>query len=80
MSASDAAGLVGVAMMVAAYGATTAGLLDPRRWVALGANFLGASLVLFSLSRDFNLSAVIMESVWALVALAGMVRLVAQRR
>jgi hypothetical protein len=77
MGWTDAAGLAGVLMMVAAYGAVTAGWLDPRRWLALGANFIGSSLVLLSLAHNFNLSAVVMETVWALVALAGMARLVA---
>lgn len=44
------------------------------------ANFVGASLILYSLASDFNLSAVVMESVWALVAVIGLVRLAIKKR
>jgi drug/metabolite transporter (DMT)-like permease len=75
MSLADAAGLVGVLMILAAYAAATLGRLDPKRALSLAANFVGASLILWSLSRDFNLSAAVMEGAWALVALLGLVRL-----
>ena len=80
MSASDAAGLIGVAMILVAYGGVQLERLEPRRAPALLLNFIGASLVLYSLSADFNLSAVIMESVWAVIALYGLVRLVLRRK
>lgn len=75
MSGHDAAGLVGVALMLAAYGATVAGRLDPQAWPALAANLVGATLVLVSLGHDFNLSAAVIEAAWAAIALAGLVRL-----
>jgi drug/metabolite transporter (DMT)-like permease len=75
MSLADAAGLVGVLMILAAYAAATLGRLDPKRALSLAANFVGACLILWSLSRDFNLSAAVMEGAWALVALLGLVRL-----
>ncbi|MDP3660200.1 hypothetical protein [Phenylobacterium sp.] len=56
------------------------GRLDPQRAPALVANFVGASLILYSLASDFNLSAVVMESVWALVAVIGLVRLAIKKR
>jgi len=40
---------------------------------------VGASLILVSLTVDFNLSAVVMESIWALVALVGLGRLAFRR-
>ena len=75
MSGYDAVGLVGVALMLAAYGLTVAGRLDVRAAPALAANLLGASLVLVSLGHDFNLSAAVIEAAWAVIALAGLVRL-----
>jgi hypothetical protein len=74
MTWTDAAGLGGVLLILAAYAAATAGALDPKRPLALAANLVGASLILLSLARDFNLSAVAMEGAWALVSLAGLVR------
>lgn len=76
MSLYDAIGLIGVALMLVAYGATVAGKLDVQAWPALAANFVGASLVLISLSHDFNLSAAVIEGAWAVIALAGLARLV----
>jgi hypothetical protein len=40
---------------------------------------VGAGLILLSLSRAFNLSAVAMEGAWALVSLAGLLRLAWKR-
>ena len=75
MAWTDAAGLAGVLLILVAYAGATAGRLDPKRPLALAANLLGASLILLSLSRDFNLSAAAMEAAWALVALVGLLRI-----
>ena len=80
MTLPDAAGLAGVAMIVAAYAGGAAGRLDPRRAPALVLNLVGASLVLLSLTYDFNMSAALMEAIWALIALAGLARLALMRR
>jgi hypothetical protein len=75
MTAWDAAGLAGVLVILVAYAAATMGRLDPKRALSLWANFVGASLILLSLSRAFNLSAVAMEGSWALVSLIGLLRI-----
>lgn len=76
MTFGDGAGLAGVALTLAAYAAATVGKLDPRRALALGANFVGACLILFSLlTETFNLAATAMEGAWALVALTGLARI-----
>jgi len=75
----DLAGVAGVVMILAAYAGATSGKLDPRRAVALTLNLIGAGLILLSLAYDFNLSAVLMESAWALVALVGLGRLALRR-
>ena len=80
MSATDAAGLAGVLMMLVAYAAAAMGRLDPQRAPALISNLIGSALVLWSLSHDFNLAAAVMESAWLLVAGVGLVRLVSKRR
>jgi hypothetical protein len=75
MAWTDAAGLGGVLLILAAYAAATAGKLDPRQPLSLTANLVGAALILLSLAHNFNLSAAAMEGAWALVSLAGLVRL-----
>ncbi len=79
MTLPDAAGVAGVVMILVAYAGATTGRLDPKRPIALVLNLAGASLILLSLAYDFNLSAVLMEGAWALVALIGLVRLALKR-
>ena len=43
-------------------------------------NLTGACLVMVSLTRDFNLSAFLMEAAWAAVAAFGLIRLALSRR
>jgi hypothetical protein len=75
----DFAGVAGVVMILAAYAGATTGRLDPKRAVALTLNLVGAGLILLSLAYDFNLSAVLMEAAWAVVALIGLARLALKR-
>lgn len=75
MTFTDVAGLAGVLIILIAYAGAALGRLDPKRALSLTANFVGAGLILLSLARDFNLSAVAMEGSWALVSLAGLARL-----
>lgn len=79
MTAADAAGVAGVAMILAAYAGATVGRLDPKRPAALTLNLTGAGLILVSLIYDFNLAAFLMEAAWALVALFGLARFFARR-
>ena len=80
MSLTDAAGLAGVFVMTAAYAAAQVGRLSPVKAPSLLLNFGGACLVILSLLRDFNLSAFLMEAVWALVALFGLIRIAVRNR
>lgn len=81
MSWTDAAGLAGVAMILVAYAGAALGRLDAKGVWSLLANLVGAGLILVSLLvADFNLSSTVMEGSWALVALAGLVRLAILRR
>lgn len=77
---TDVVGVAGVLVVLAAYAAAALGRLDVKGALSLFANFFGASLILLSLVVDFNLSAVLMEGSWAVVSLAGLVRLVVLRR
>ena len=71
----DIAGLIGVATILAGYAVATMGRLDPRGAPSLAINFVGASLILLSLTQRFNLSAAIVEAAWALIALIGLIRI-----
>ena len=79
MTLVDAAGVFGVLLILIAYAGATMGRLDARSWPALTLNLIGALLILWSLYFDFNLSAVLMEGAWALVAVVGLVRLALKR-
>ena len=70
----DAVGMAGVLMMLVAYGATVSGRMDPLRPLALLLNLTGSLAVLVSLTRAFNWSAAVIESAWAVIAAAGLVR------
>jgi hypothetical protein len=75
VSLFDIAGLIGVAAILVGYALATTGRLDPKGAPSLAVNFVGASLILLSLTRAFNLSAAIVEGAWALIALVGLIRI-----
>ena len=76
----DVAGLAGVALLLVGYAATVSGRAVATRPPALLLNLTGSLLILASLPGAFNLSAAVIETAWALVALAGLVRHVFTRR
>lgn len=80
MSLADAAGLIGVVLILGAYAATQLGRLDPVRLPSLLMNLGGSSLIMLSLTQRFNLSAFLVEAAWALIALFGIARLLLKRR
>ncbi len=69
----DAVGGLGVAMMVLTYLLLQLERLDSRGLSYSFLNGVGASLVIFSLMYDFNLSAFLMELFWLLISLLGLV-------
>ena len=75
MTLVDQAGVVGVGLVLVAYAGAAFGKLDPKAWPSLTLNLIGALLILGSLTESFNLSAVLMEGSWAIVAIAGLIRL-----
>ncbi len=80
MTLPDLGGLIGVAMMLVAYALGQLGRLRMESAPALLMNLIGALLVLASLMEKFNLSAVLMETAWALVALFGLIKLALRKR
>jgi len=79
MTLPDIAGLIGVFAMLVAYALSATGRIRVDNWPALTVNLVGAILVVWSLLHAFNLSAFIMESAWALVALIGLIKLALKR-
>ena len=75
MTLLDIIGLVGVVIILAGYAVATTGRLDPKGAPSLAINFVGASLILLSLTAKFNLSAAIVEGAWALIALIVLIRI-----
>ena len=75
MTLPDLLGVVGVLCILIAYAGATAKKLDPARAPALLLNLSGALLILVSLYFAPNLSAILMEGAWALVAIYGLVQL-----
>ena len=80
MSFPDAAGLVGVLLVLLAYAGAQVGRLEPRDGPSLVMNLAGAGLILWSLMFRFNLASFLMEASWGAVALYGLVRLIVSRR
>ncbi len=81
MSWTDAAGLAGVLLILVAYAGAALGRLNAKGFWSLLANLVGACAILVSLLvANFNLSSTVMEGSWALVALAGLVRLAVLKR
>lgn len=80
MTLPDILGIIGVGLILTAYAGATMGRMDPKRAPALVLNLAGALLILLSLYFEFNLSAVLMEVAWALVAVVGLLRLAFGKR
>jgi hypothetical protein len=76
----DLLGNAGVGLILLTYLLMQTGRLDARGLRYSLANAVGASLVVLSLSVDFNLSAFIVEAFWVLISLYGIARALRQRR
>lgn len=80
MTLTDALGVVGVLLILAAYAGGQLERLPATGAPALVMNLLGALLILSSMVHAFNLSAALMEGAWAVVAAFGLLRLALNRR
>ena len=77
---TDLVGNLGVALVILAYLGLQLERLDARGLVYSAANAVGAVMILVSLSRDFNLSAVAIEVFWVGISLLGIWRWHRRRR
>jgi hypothetical protein len=80
MTLPDVGGVIGVGMTLAAYALAQLGRMRVDSAPSLLMNLVGSLLILLSLSFRFNLSAVLMEGAWGLVALFGLARLALRKR
>ena len=70
----DFVGNVGVVMILTTYFLVQIRKLEATGVTYMGFNVLGATLILYSLLFEFNLSAFIIEIVWALISVVGFQR------
>ena len=77
--AFNAIGLMGVALILLAYFLLQRDALTARCMAYLLLNLLGASLILVSLVRDWNLAAFVIEASWVAVSLYGIAKTIKQR-
>lgn len=71
MTILDGFGLVGVCLIVVAYFLLQVDKMEAKGLAYSVLNLFGAILILVSLTGAFNLSAAVMEGVWALISLYG---------
>lgn len=76
----DMVGLIGVGLLLIAYGLTVGGKIDPLKPAALLLNLFGALGILASLLGAFNWSALVIETAWSLIAIGGLVKWYLGRR
>ena len=70
----DVLGIAGVALVLVSYLLVQMQKLGANTQSYTLSNALGACLILVSLTRDFNLSAFLIESSWLLISLYGFAR------
>ncbi|WP_017931373.1 CBU_0592 family membrane protein [Robiginitomaculum antarcticum] len=73
---TDFIGNIGIVFIISAYIGLTTQRLSSTSKLYLILNAGGAALILFSLFFAFNLSAFLIEAIWLIVSLYGLLRLV----
>ena len=76
----DLLGNVGVVLILSAYLLLQLEKMSAHSLKFSVLNGVGALLILISLTRDFNLSALIIESFWLAISLMGVIRYLLARR
>ncbi len=76
---ADAIGICGSILFIGAFAyANQAAVLNKLLFNAV--NLVGAIFLLISLYVHFNLAAVVLEGAWAVIALAGLISAIRERR
>ena len=76
---ADLVGLVGVGLVVGTYFLSQIGRMNVNRPLYPALNGVGALLILFSLSRTFNLASAVIEFFWLLISIVGVIRALSRR-
>lgn len=80
MTIIDLLGLLGVVIIIIAYVLIQTEKLATTKPIYSILNILGASLILFSLLFDWNLSAVLIEVFWILISIYGLARVLNKQK
>ena len=78
--AANVAGFIGMALILSAYAYQTAQAERTNPLVQHGLNLFGALLLVASLLVHVNLASLVLESVWAVIALFGLWKAVRSKR
>ena len=73
-------GIIGVIVILVVYFLLQANKLAPHKLPYSILNFVGSSLILFSLFYAWNLPSVIVEAVWSLISVYGIYKALKLRR
>lgn len=76
----DLFGNIGVVLILGSYFWIQAGRTSVDDLSYSVVNGLGAFLILISLFKDFNLSAFVIEAVWVLISVYGVIRILRQKK
>ena len=76
----DVVGSLGVLMIVGAYFLLMIRRIASTDLVYSASNAIGAALIIFSLSHDFNFAAFLMELFWLIISVAGIAMALRSRR
>ncbi len=80
MAPHDILGTIGVGFIIVMYAMLQLGKISAERPAFSAFNALGAVFILISLTYEFNLSAALMEGVWLVVSLYGLLKALSSRR
>ena len=69
------AGIIGSALIIAAYFAIQQGLLSVEDWRYPTVNLIGAVMILLSLITAWHLHTAVIESFWAAISLYGLAKI-----
>lgn len=69
----DMIGIIGVCLVVQGYFLIQIGRVSTKSNIYLYSNFFGALMILFSLTYHWNLASVIIEVIWLLISMYGII-------